>query len=310
MTIAFRRWFFIGFPCVAALLAIGATGSFAQTEIESPLPPRMEAPDLKQEVVPEADEDATDAGVEEPAEGEQADTLPPSAEAPLPSERPGLPTDTAKEPAADGGQPVEEASPPEPEPKPKVAAKPVRTEMPGEEVACRARLRELGVTFKEHAPLSEPEGCSAAHPITVSELPDGVKLEPEAVLTCAMAEATARFVKDEAGPILEKEFGSELATVNQVSSYVCRPRNGTNKLSEHAFANALDWGALELADGTQIDVQSYKRSEPRRTRIIQAIRDAACGPFKTVLGPGSDADHADHFHFDLAQRRNGGTFCQ
>lgn len=267
----------------------------------------MEAPDLKREIVPEADGGAADAGVEETAEDKRADALPPSSEAPLPSERPELPTDTAKEPA-DGDQPADEASPPKP--KPKVTAKPSSTEMPGEEVACRAKLRELGVTFKEHAPLSEPEGCSAAHPITVSQLPDGVKLEPEAVLTCAMAEATARFVKDQAGPMLEKEFGSELSTLYQVSSYVCRPRNGTNKLSEHAFANALDWGALILADGTRIDVQSYKRSEPRRSRIIQAIRDAACGPFKTVLGPGSDADHADHFHFDLAQRRNGGTFCQ
>jgi hypothetical protein len=40
------------------------------------------------------------------------------------------------------------------------------------------------------------------------------------------------------------------------------------------------------------------------------VRKAACGPFKTVLGPGSDADHALHFHFDLAPRRHGGTFCQ
>jgi hypothetical protein len=63
MTIALRRWLLIGFPCVAALLAIGAAGSFAQTEIESPLPPRMEAPDLKQGVVPEADEDAADTQV-------------------------------------------------------------------------------------------------------------------------------------------------------------------------------------------------------------------------------------------------------
>ena len=31
---------------------------------------------------------------------------------------------------------------------------------------------------------------------------------------------------------------------------------------------------------------------------------------ETVLGPGSDADHALHFHFDLEPRRNGGTFCQ
>ena len=44
--------------------------------------------------------------------------------------------------------------------------------------------------------------------------------------------------------------------------------------------------------------------------FLDRIRKAACGPFKTVLGPGSDADHATHFHVDLAKRRNGGTFCQ
>ncbi|RVC58123.1 extensin family protein, partial [Mesorhizobium sp. M00.F.Ca.ET.038.03.1.1] len=35
-----------------------------------------------------------------------------------------------------------------------------------------------------------------------------------------------------------------------------------------------------------------------------------CGQFKTGLGPGSDAEHALHFHFDLEPRRNGSTFCQ
>jgi hypothetical protein len=50
--------------------------------------------------------------------------------------------------------------------------------------------------------------------------------------------------------------------------------------------------------------------DPKAAKFLGAIRKAACGPFKTVLGPGSDADHALHFHFDLAPRRNGGTFCQ
>ncbi|TIS79786.1 MAG: extensin family protein, partial [Mesorhizobium sp.] len=44
--------------------------------------------------------------------------------------------------------------------------------------------------------------------------------------------------------------------------------------------------------------------------FLNAVRKAACGPFKTVLGPGSDADHSLHLHLDLAPRRNGGTFCQ
>lgn len=184
------------------------------------------------------------------------------------------------------------------------------TAFPAEEAACRKRLRELGVVFTEHEPIEEPSGCIATHPLTVSRLPGDVELRPEAVLTCAMAEATASFVRDHAAPLTRREFGSRLAAIDQVSSYVCRPRSGTRKLSEHAYANALDWGALELADETRIEVRAHRRSEPRRARLVAAIREAACGPFRTVLGPGSDADHADHFHFDLAERRGGSAFCQ
>lgn len=188
--------------------------------------------------------------------------------------------------------------------------KAVPPSLPAGEAACRARLEQLGAVFAEHPPIDEPQGCSAPYPVAVSQLPGGVRLRPEAVLTCAMAEATARFVRDHAAPLAQREFGSRLVAVDQVSSYVCRPRGGTEKLSEHAFANALDWGSLELADGTRIEVQAHRRVEPRRARLIAALREAACGPFTTVLGPGSDADHADHFHFDLAERRSGAAFCQ
>jgi len=43
-----------------------------------------------------------------------------------------------------------------------------------------------------------------------------------------------------------------------------------------------------------------KRSTPQPFR--QRLRDAACHRFNTVLGPGSDAYHADHIHVDLAER--------
>lgn len=182
--------------------------------------------------------------------------------------------------------------------------------MPAAELACRARLEALGVTYQEHDPMDEPGGCGAPHPLTVSGLPEGVALAPPAVLTCAMTEATARFVRDHAAPQSHAIFNARLSSINQVSAYVCRTRSSGSKLSEHARANALDWGSLELSDGTRIDIVRHRRSEPRRARLIGRLRDAACGPFKTVLGPGSDPDHADHFHFDLAERRNGGTYCQ
>ena len=182
--------------------------------------------------------------------------------------------------------------------------------MPEEELACRKRLRDLGVSFVEHKPLDEPEGCSAPWPVTITGLPSGIELRPEAVLTCAMAEATARFVTDHAMSISRAVMDEDIVAIDQVSSYVCRPRNDGSQLSEHAFANALDWGALELADGTRIDIIEYPRTEKQSRQLIGALQKAACGPFKTVLGPGSDADHADHFHFDLAKRRNGGTWCR
>jgi hypothetical protein len=238
------------------------------------------------------------------------DDLPQIMDAPPSADRPdGKDGDAASEPAT----PELPAAPPAPPPR-----APDQPEMqssgpapiPAEEKACRARLSAMGVVFEEAAPISEPEGCSAPHPLTVSRLPGGVSLEPSAVLTCAMAEATALFVRDQAQPAIRAEFGTGLDSIRQVSSYVCRPRNGSSKLSEHAYANALDWGTLALDDGSSIDVRAHGRTEPRRTRLIETLRKAACGPFKTVLGPGSDADHADHFHFDMAERRNGGTFCQ
>ena len=36
----------------------------------------------------------------------------------------------------------------------------------------------------------------------------------------------------------------------------------------------------------------------------------ACSYFTTVLGPGYDRAHKDHFHFDLMERRNGYKACR
>lgn len=217
--------------------------------------------------------------------------------------------------AADGGLP-ERMPPPPPRPTEAVAPQSPApgagspAAVPAEQMACRARLAALGVGFEPHPALDEPGGCGAAFPLTVSGLPGGVALEPPAVMTCGMAEATARFVRDHAAPQARAVFDADLAAINQVSAYVCRDRRSGGKISEHARANALDWGSLDLSDGTRVDIVSHKRSEPRRARLIARLREAACGPFRTVLGPGSDADHADHFHFDLAERRNGGTYCR
>ena len=40
------------------------------------------------------------------------------------------------------------------------------------------------------------------------------------------------------------------------------------------------------------------------------IRNDACSYFTTVLGPGSDRYHGDHFHVDVLQRRGGYRICK
>ncbi len=268
---------------------------------QSPSPAPATEPEAIDETEPEAIDEAEPEAIDE-TEPEAMDGTEPEAmdetTPPLPFPRPHM---TEATPAA----PVQ--GPPIPEELAEAAA---AGTMPDEERQCRARLEALGAEFEDHEPLHDPSGCRADHPLTLASFGEDVALEPPAILTCAMAEASARFVRDEALPLTRKHFDSELEAVHQVSAYVCRDRAEGGKLSEHAFANALDWGAIELADGTMIPVKSYPRSLPRRAGLMRALRQAACGPFKTVLGPGTDADHADHFHFDLAQRRRGGTYCR
>lgn len=180
--------------------------------------------------------------------------------------------------------------------------------MPLAERQCRARLVARGVRFEERPQLADKAGCSVPWPIAMTSLSASIPLEPEAVLNCATAEAMARFTADRIVPAARDILGTTVARIRQDSAYVCRPRNGTRKLSEHAFGNALDLGAFTFADGRVVTVGSAaSRTEGE---FLFALRLFACGPFTTVLGPGSDADHASHFHFDLAKRRPGSTFCQ
>lgn len=180
--------------------------------------------------------------------------------------------------------------------------------MPIDETACRTRLKLLGAEFEEHAPQSDADGCGLPFPLKLKRLSRSIDIEPDAVINCATAEASARFAANVISPAAKTTFGEELTVVGQASAYVCRPRNGTRKLSEHAFGNAIDIARFTLTSGTSVDVEPAPPE--KNAKFLSTVRKAACGPFKTVLGPGSDADHSEHLHFDLAPRRNGGTFCQ
>jgi hypothetical protein len=240
----------------------------------------------------------------QPQKGAEPATTDEASESGLP---PNPPTPEPRpEAAATAGKRLEQITPDAPHHTVIIPPRPARST--DEDAQCLKELGELGVTFEKQKPVTDPMGCAIANPVMIKDFGKSIGLVPEALLDCPMALAATRFLNQVASGEAKKAFGSDLTSISQASAYVCRPRNGGEKLSEHAFGNALDVASFGLADKRRIEVKAGT-VEPD-AGFLAAVRKAACGPFKTVLGPGSDADHALHFHFDLAWRRSGSTFCQ
>lgn len=162
---------------------------------------------------------------------------------------------------------------------------------------------DTSIRGKELAQItSRVRGCGVEAPVEVTEIA-GVSLSPSATISCETAAAAKRWI--ERG--IQPAFDDQVAKLQIAGSYVCRPRNGIrgNKVSEHGRGRALDVAAFVLKDGTTLTVaRNYRKSAS-----IKAAHKAACGPFGTTLGPGSDGHHEDHLHVDIVSYRNG-TYCR
>ena len=106
------------------------------------------------------------------------------------------------------------------------------------------------------------------------------------------------------------------STAARSASWSARPtsagaRTGwrATRLSEHGFANGVDIGGI-VFDGGKPHAVMPLSGEALDGRFQAEIQARACAYFSTVLGPGSDAAHANHFHFDLRGRQGGFRICQ
>ena len=181
----------------------------------------------------------------------------------------------------------------------------------GDDLACLARLRSLGVVFERLEPIAPGEACYVDLPLNVTSLGSNVAIAPEAILNCRTAEALAIWVRDSLVPSARTRLGASPTKIVHGSTYVCRPRNNVAgaKLSEHANANAVDIGSIAFADRAPFEVKEWPENSPEG-RFAADIRAESCDYFTTVLGPGSNAAHASHFHFDMAERRSGYRLCE
>lgn len=182
--------------------------------------------------------------------------------------------------------------------------------MPAEEVACRRELRRIGVKFQDLAPIDDGGACRVDYPVKVFGLSGGVAMQPAATLSCDMALAFAKWTKHELAPVARTRYLTGIGAIHQGSSYSCRKIAGTSTPSEHSKGNALDVMKIKLKNGREIDVRKPGFFSFREKSLLKAVRAGGCEYFNTVLGPGYNADHADHFHFDIKERRNGYVACK
>jgi hypothetical protein len=137
-----------------------------------------------------------------------------------------------------------------------------------------------------------------------------VAVKPAATLACPIVSVLDRWLADSVQPAAMRWFGARVVEIKQISAYSCRGRNGdgSNRISEHAFGNALDIAAFTLADGRRIVVESGWHGLPEEQGFLHDVQAAACHQFTTVLAPGSNAAHYNHIHVDL-RRRAGRDIC-
>lgn len=250
------------------------------------------------------------------------------ASAPIPRAKPARPDATDAVPALQPSLvPIPRAKPgtsaiPSANP-PAVAAAPQRNwpkttgawpkaEVFAARAACEKMLKGLDMIWRPDEPIGEPGGCGTPAPIAIAEVAQ-IRIDPPATVGCDFAVALHAWFRQSVQPQARKLVGASVAGVRNASSYACRRRNNarTGKLSEHAKANALDIAAFDFSQKAQITVAGgasgllQKIGLSGKGNFMKAVRKSACQYFNTVLGPGADRYHGDHFHVDLMKLRPG-----
>lgn len=225
------------------------------------------------------------------------------AKPPVPREKPVIAAapEPAPKPAPQSDTPAKTAtatSPPPADPSSAIVTTPGSV--------CRLRLDTLGAKFETVQENLGNGQCRVEHPVRLIALDAAgaaIAFPDAPVLKCEFAVKFAEWLKDTGAPIIRAQANSPVAKMGTGPGYQCRGRNGdvSGKMSEHGFGNAVDITHFTLEDDRVFEVKDAASPASPSYATLKGLRGSACGYFTTVLGPGSDSAHEDHFHFDLGK---------
>lgn len=122
---------------------------------------------------------------------------------------------------------------------------------------CQEALKSMSAVFEPLPPVKKGR-CGAPAPIRLVSIgkQHPVKFQPAPTVSCRMLKPLKRWIDTALQPRAAKYLEARVTSVSVMSSYSCRTRYGRKgaRMSEHAFANALDVGGFQLADGRRVSV--------------------------------------------------------
>lgn len=161
---------------------------------------------------------------------------------------------------------------------------------------CRAVLSASDVSFERVPDRSTGPGCGFNGAVRLT----GTVWSPRSpVMTCPLAVAASLWERRVVRPTARAN-GTRLTALQHYGTYSCRAIAGSDRRSEHSTANALDIAGFRFSDGTSVSVRRDWDGPAKPAALLRDVHAGGCLLFGTVLGPGYNAAHRDHFHFDMA----------
>jgi hypothetical protein len=223
-------------------------------------------------------------------------------EPPLPPPRPAESGAPSKAPEA---PPVQALATPAPAPPKEDAAS-----------SCLAKLIAGGASAEAaQTPAPSVEGCGIDGAVRLSAIMvegDAVSLPDRPIVACEFATVLTDYVRLIVAPVGEAMLHAKVAAIETGPGYTCRTQDriAGAKISAHGHGLAVDFAAITFADKRRVLVERQTGAD--EVSYFRAVRTAACGWFTTVLGPGSDAFHANNMHLDIEPHGASGSYriCQ
>jgi len=151
---------------------------------------------------------------------------------------------------------------------------------------CEATLRSYGANFTVLDKIIGSDQCGSPRPLQLNKLKGGILVNGDVIVRCEMALALARWTSDVVIPSAQLHLQASPTKLNISTSYKCRRRNNNSqaRLSEHAFANGVDFMGIDFKQISPMKIQDHSDSSSAMRALQAAIRGGACAYFTTVIG--------------------------